>query len=253
MLENNKIETSVLKGTDSEPIDNQIDLLVVAGPRYDFRPDELKRLETFVDGGGRLLVLLGAMIEAPNLIGFLKKYGLVYNSDIVLLDSRDPQRINYENPNFVFVSNFDAYNDMTKDFFFEKCRGTPIWEARSIDYLEKNEKSFAGQILAKSSPRSERFNGVKKPRDLAGLSLDPATRQEGEHPLMVYANRKNDSQDKLGRESMIVALGTGEFASNQSLGEAKSRFYFKYCRFFNWRSRPCILSSTSSVRPSRCQ
>jgi gliding motility-associatede transport system auxiliary component len=56
--------------------------IVIAGPRREFTGDESKRLNEYLNKGGRVLLLLDA--DGPAYAGFLKPWGIVTTNDIVL-------------------------------------------------------------------------------------------------------------------------------------------------------------------------
>jgi ABC-type uncharacterized transport system involved in gliding motility auxiliary subunit len=68
------------------------DLLVIAGPTSSFLPPELAALKSYLDGGGRLLVMLDPTLGPPGsprlvdtgLEGFLAAYGVKVGQDVVV-------------------------------------------------------------------------------------------------------------------------------------------------------------------------
>jgi ABC-type uncharacterized transport system involved in gliding motility auxiliary subunit len=57
-------------------------LVVISGPRTDLLSEEIAALDTYVQNGGRLLVMIDPMV-APNLTTFLTKYGVTLAEDLV--------------------------------------------------------------------------------------------------------------------------------------------------------------------------
>jgi ABC-type uncharacterized transport system involved in gliding motility auxiliary subunit len=77
-------KTSLLSGF----VPSDCDLLVVAGPKASFADPEKAALKTFLDKGGRALILLdpvlGNRTGSSGLEGLLKGYGVEVNSDLVV-------------------------------------------------------------------------------------------------------------------------------------------------------------------------
>ena len=62
----------------------QPDVMVIAGPAFDWTQESIARLQTYVDGGGKLMVFLEPTSVAMPLLGaFLEQWGMAVESDIV--------------------------------------------------------------------------------------------------------------------------------------------------------------------------
>jgi hypothetical protein len=73
----------------SDPIPDDLALLVIAGPRSPFKPEELARLQAYADRGGPVLALVGNT-EPTGLEPFLKSFNLEIGRGLVI----DP-RLNF--------------------------------------------------------------------------------------------------------------------------------------------------------------
>ena len=78
-------------------VPGDLSLLVVVGPKTQFKPDEIARLRAYADRGGPLLLLLGNA-EPSGLEEFLKSFNLAIGRGLVI----DP-RSNYRNVSLVFA------------------------------------------------------------------------------------------------------------------------------------------------------
>jgi gliding motility-associatede transport system auxiliary component len=80
--ENYDVKTLTLLQTQKIPSD--CTLLVIAGPRTDYLPAETDALGKYVEGGGRLLVMLDAATDLPNLFKLLAGWNVTVKDDLVI-------------------------------------------------------------------------------------------------------------------------------------------------------------------------
>ncbi len=94
-----KVGCEVIDLNLADEIPSDLSLLVVAGPKTPFKPEERIRLQTYADRGGPILLLLGNS-EPSGLDELLKSFNLVLGTGVVI-DSR----YNYNrNASLVFAS-----------------------------------------------------------------------------------------------------------------------------------------------------
>ena len=94
----NKVGCEVIDINLADELPADLSLLVVAGPRSPFRPDELTRLQSYADRGGPILVLVGNS-EPAGLDEFLKTFNLALGRGMVV----DPRRHFNNDPRLVFA------------------------------------------------------------------------------------------------------------------------------------------------------
>ncbi len=78
---------AVVRNLVSDPLPPDIELAILAGPVKPFQPEELERLRSYVEGGGRLLILLGwnrDPKEKTGLEDWLAKYDVEVGPGLVL-------------------------------------------------------------------------------------------------------------------------------------------------------------------------
>ncbi len=80
--ENYQVKTLVLLQKNEIPADAT--MVVVAGPQKDYLPPEIETLRTFVDGGGRALLMLDPGRELPNLAKLLEEWNVTVRNDLVV-------------------------------------------------------------------------------------------------------------------------------------------------------------------------
>ncbi|MBI4166196.1 MAG: GldG family protein [Acidobacteria bacterium] len=80
--ENYVIKTQVLLQNLTIPADAA--LLVVAGPRNDYLPQETEAIQKYLAGGGRALFMLDPAVELPNLTQMLAAWNIKMRNDLVI-------------------------------------------------------------------------------------------------------------------------------------------------------------------------
>jgi len=94
----NKVGCDVIDLNLADEIPSDLSLLVVAGPRTPFNPDEVARLQAYTDRGGPILLLLGNT-EPTGLDDFIKSFNLAIGKGIAIDQRYNLQR----NPALVFA------------------------------------------------------------------------------------------------------------------------------------------------------
>src|SRR5438128_3385224 len=81
--ENYTVETlTLLTGKNEIPADCAV--TVIAGPQHDYEPPEIDTLRKYVTDGGRLLAMLDAGVETPNLDKLFEGWGAAPENDLVV-------------------------------------------------------------------------------------------------------------------------------------------------------------------------
>jgi ABC-type uncharacterized transport system involved in gliding motility auxiliary subunit len=179
--------------------------VVLAGPRTDLVQPEVDALKTYVDGGGRLLVMLSAPIPGRNelpaeqdaLLKLLEGWGVKVNRDLVLEQSAIGQiaGLGPEVPLITRYTQQTIVKDMTGT-----ATGFPL--SRSLDASGSAEKLF--------STGEESFSvSDLKSRE---LRVDPAKAKKGPFTLAAAADVKSGSNH--GR---LVVVGSADWATNNFL------------------------------------
>jgi ABC-type uncharacterized transport system involved in gliding motility auxiliary subunit len=100
------VKASLLSGSVPE----QCDLLVIAGPQAPFAETETAAVKSYLDGGGRLLVLLdpvlGDRARPSGLEPLLQGYGILFGNDLVVDPARKLPFFDYSS---VYVTDFRSH------------------------------------------------------------------------------------------------------------------------------------------------
>jgi ABC-type uncharacterized transport system involved in gliding motility auxiliary subunit len=214
------------------------DLVVIAGPTGTFSPPELNALAAYVDGGGRLLVLLdptlgqaaGSGLVNTGLEGWLARYGVQVGQNIVI----DPANgMPFFGPETFYVQ---SYGDSPIVAPFSQG-GLSIFLnlARSVGAAGNAPGGLNTVELMRSSPEGWGENGFGQ---LENVQKD-ANDVQGPVPLAVAVEREAPAAAGAGtaaaapRAMRLVVIGDSDFAANQLL-QARTENQVLLANTFNW-------------------
>lgn len=243
-LGNNNYETAPLMLMETGKIPPDTDLLVIAGPKYDFRTEEIGFLRSYLRKGGAMLLMIDAVTKIDNLAAFATEFGVKINNDLLLLPPNDPRSFLYGQNN-ALVTEFDSLHSISKDFSRQSASTMLISNARSLDKVSgDNEHKMNVELVAKTSKSIVRVNNVTSDADLGNISDDQVT--AGQYAVIAVATGKasapqlaeagdkkaTDSKDvdsplAEDQEKQIRFVVTGShFARNQGVRAAEHRDMF---------------------------
>jgi ABC-type uncharacterized transport system involved in gliding motility auxiliary subunit len=245
-LKGNKYDVESISLLEQGRVPEDADLLVIAGPRYDFRAEEVRMIETFVKSGGALLAMIDAVVQVPLLSALIQKAGIQLEDDLLVLQPGDP-RIELIGQTTALVGNFDKFSPVTKDYASRGEVVLLIPNARSVKTLATNEFELKPEIVAKSLPVIVRLKGIRQESDLKDLKNKV---EKGEFGVIavasglpkksenVAANETGNSDDKTdassgiqlenksGKERRVVVVGSVQFANNYGSDQQTNRDMF---------------------------
>ncbi|MDP8248276.1 MAG: GldG family protein [Candidatus Tritonobacter lacicola] len=202
----------VLVGQESVPGD--CDVLVIGGPTRPFPPEEVNRLDAYMEKGGKLLVLLDPLSET-NLISFLKKWGVDTPDTIVV----DPAR------KLPFV---DASNLYVQDFTGHEISGSMknsavlFILARAVDVAGGRNPDLDAATLLRTSPSGWGEVDFTK----TTFSFDESSDRKGPVSLAVAVKEKKEPHARM------VVVGDSDFVANGQLRNMGNADFFLNCT--NW-------------------
>lgn len=257
-LESERFLVTTLNLLEQEKVGADVDLLVIAGPKYDFRDNEIKLVADYLDQGKPLFVMLDALTSLPILEKFIENYGLKVNPDILLLSPEDP-RAQLLGQNNAIVTEFDQFSAATKDFAKNGSMALVISNTRSVAELTDNEKKMKPSLIAKTSEIIIGISNVRAPSDLENLTQDRikagpfavlgvATGQVGGSE--VAAKEDSSKKDlplegtKASKELRLAVLGSSDIISN--IGAQRGENVDLFLNVVNYLSQD---ESFISIRP----
>ncbi len=193
----------------SDIIADEIDVVLINGPKSDFLDPELKALRSYLDAGGKLVVLLDPY-AASRLTALLLKYGVVMGEDVVLDPQNrlaDGEAISAVLPD-VNRSHLVAATLKSPPMFsgMRSVAGRGVGEVAKrvvVDLVRSGPRSWAGHdpaILDGAAPKFVAGRDLNGPFSVALEVSQPA----------------NDGAAAVrGTTTRIVAVGDADFASNR--------------------------------------
>ena len=211
-------------------IPSDADILVVAGPKYDFRQKELDLIEAYLNRAKPIFILVDAMTNLPALKTLTTKYGLTFEDDFLILRPDDP-RAQMIGQNNAIVTDFDQFSPATRDFAAQGTMALVVPNSRSIQEIKDNEKGMLPSLVARTAEIIIGVSGVKSQKDLEGIGperiqggpfgvIGLAAGQVGGDEIAENAPTGNSAQDvdtekgKVAKELRLALVGSSEMVSN---------------------------------------
>lgn len=199
--ENYTIQPLTLLSVTEIPKD--VSVVVLAGPRQPLLPQEVDVLQKYLDGGGKLLVMVDPR-SPGNPTDLLAKWGVDVGNGIVLdfalnvqSDPLTPAVVKYE-PNPVMKN---VASDATGRYI------TIFPGATMVRAKDTKDQSVQVQTIAQSSPDNSWLETDER-IDLRTVKFDAGKDVKGPVPMAVSATKGT---------TRIVAIGNSGFASNNLL------------------------------------
>jgi ABC-type uncharacterized transport system involved in gliding motility auxiliary subunit len=241
-LENNKYEVAELNLLEQAKVPDDADLVVIAGPRYDFKEEELRFLEDYLNRGGASFVMIDAVTPTPNLAKSLDKYGIRVNNDILILRPDDP-RAALIGQNIAIISTFDETNPITRDFSRQSAVSVLMPKARSLGEVADNPNGMKVSLVAKTAQVMIRVKDVTSENDLRNIGRDrietgdfavmAVASGQSKNPAVAAKTQEAEKTDVASEESApaekeirLVAAGSSQFASNAGAQSGENRDLF---------------------------
>lgn len=240
-LQNNKYEAETLILLETGKIPADADLIIVAGPKYDFRPPEIGFLRDYLRNGGAMLVMFDAVTQMSNLAAFTAEFGVKVNNDLLLLPPNDPRAL-LLGQNNALVTDFDSFHSVTKDFSKQSAVAMLMPDTRSLDKAEENKEKMNVELVAKTSDSIVRVNNVRGEEDLSNISDDRVT--AGKYAVIAVTtgsvaapqladagdDKKQEDEakdvasqaipDPTDKQIRLIVTGSSHFARNQGVQTA---------------------------------
>jgi len=222
--------TPVDLATDAA-IPAECDVVVDAGPTQSFFAPESAMLTKYLDGGGKLFLLIDPETD-PKLDELLQAWNVNLGKNLVI-DASGIGRYLGTGPTYPIVSDYGA-SPITKDF----GRTMSLFpNARTVGIADRSKVEPEMVELLKTSPRSFTIAGLKKGQ--TEIRYDAKMDTLGPLSLGVSASKKKG--DVVSR---LVVIGNSEFAANQWIGQQRNGDIF--FNAINWLAQD---ENLISIRP----
>ena len=212
-LERDNFSTATLNLVSTRAVPDDAAEVIIGGPTSRFVPEELDALRAYLDGGGKLMLMVGPGSEA-DFNDLLSKYGVSVDTKTVVIDPGQPYLNDVRVP---VVVNYGTH-DITKDL---RNVGTlyPLPSVINIPSSASGDTTVVA--LAKSSDQSwgntNTSQVVKQDSDPKGplpLAVAIQANAPGAAPAS-GSTASSTSTDSGSGGARIVVVGTPNFVANR--------------------------------------
>ncbi|HEY2930594.1 MAG TPA: Gldg family protein [Acidobacteriota bacterium] len=228
--QNYDLKPLVLAEEKKVPADASV--VLVVGPKFQLLQPEVDALQSYLDQGGRLLLLVDPETN-PGLDDFLKSKGLTLDNDVVVDASGIGQMFGI-GPAAPLVTTYEGHAitqgfENTMTFF-------PL--ARSITTAASSDQGYSSQVLIKSNQRSWGETELKG----GSAKFDAGKDKQGPLNMAVVATKRIDDK----RQAKIVLFGDSDFAGNAYFQRPTPRNGDLFLNSVNWLAEDTELMA---IRP----
>ena len=248
--ENYGVDKLVLAQAGAVPDDASV--LIVAGPKTDFFPNEVDALKKYLDKQGKLLLELDPpdKADAPqptNLIALAHDYGIDVGNNVVV-DVSGMGRLIGTDASVPVAASYPSHA-ITKNGSFNFLTAFPM--ARSVAPVSGGVNGRTAQSFVETSPRSWAESDIKGLLTSGQVSLDES-KGDKKGPVAIgsavsvaaAASDPKAPADAPKPETRLVVMGDSDFAANAGLGIQGNRDLFM--NIVGWLSQQ---ENLISIRP----
>jgi len=180
---------------------------MVPGPKHDYEPPEIDTLRKYVTDGGRLLVMLDAGVETPNLDQLVGGWGATPQNDLVV-DLNPVARLFNAPPYMPLITKYGT------NPIVEPLKGvmTLFPVTRSFQLSKESKPGISDDSLCETS--GESFGSMGWNPKIEKIGYDASKDVKGPLTVAVSGTLAGMDPKKQGR---YVALGTSQIAANAYL------------------------------------
>jgi ABC-type uncharacterized transport system involved in gliding motility auxiliary subunit len=211
--ENYQVKTLVLLQKMAIPADCSI--LVIAGPHTEYLPQETDVISKYVDGGGRLLMLLDPGVQLPNLAKLLAEWNITLRNDLVI-DENPVARLAGAGLSMPLIIRYGS-----SPIVQPLARTATLFPmTRSFDINKDAKSGVVDDSLCETTNAS--FGVANFNPNMRTVSYHPDKDYKG--PLTVAVSGSVSPQgpaaagDRKKAQGRFVAVGTSSLAENAYLG-----------------------------------
>jgi ABC-type uncharacterized transport system involved in gliding motility auxiliary subunit len=212
LLERNNYKTQTISLLEKPEVPKDCTILIVGGPRFDYVEPSVKAIQSYVESGGRALIMLGPPLklgredvsENAALVKVLEGWGVTLNKDLVLDTSGIGQLFGL-GPEMPLVTTYESHP------IVREMRGvaSALPLVRSLE-VKSADKVTVDKLFSTSSNSYATSN-----LSSSAISINPNRDKKG--PLtLAAAGSYNTGQ--AGTQGRFVVVGSPSWVSNNIVG-----------------------------------
>jgi ABC-type uncharacterized transport system involved in gliding motility auxiliary subunit len=237
-LSNENYQTETLPFLQKMEIPKDCTMAVIAGPQNDYLPPEIDVLHNYVQNGGRVLIMLDAGVELPNLGKLLGDWGVTARNDLVI-DENPVAQIFGTEPYMPLIIKYGT-NPIVQPI---NGRATLFPVSRSFEVGKESKPGVSADSLCETSSDSYGVSNwnpqIKEIQFRAGKDL--------KGPLAVAVEGSISGAGEKKTEGRFVVMGTSLIAANTFLNFQSNRDLMM--NSVNWLSADQDLISVRATPP----
>ena len=212
LLERDNYQVQPVTLIDKTAVPNDCNVVIVAGPQADYTANEVTALKNYVEGGGRVMLLLDPPLDFgrehisdnPGLSKLLADWGVTTEKDLVLEQNPMGQLFGF-GPEIPLVSSYESHpivNDLKNTF-----TGFPV--ARSLE-VKNGDKTTVSKLFS----TTDHAIATTKLNTNEVNPADPSNRK-GPFVLGAAGTYNTGKPNNPGR---FVVVGSSGFVTNGMIG-----------------------------------
>jgi ABC-type uncharacterized transport system involved in gliding motility auxiliary subunit len=237
-LTDENYQTQALPFLQKMEIPKDCTMVVIAGPQNDYLPPETSVIEKWVQAGGRLLAMLDAGVDLPNLTKMLADLGVTARNDLVI-DENPVAQIFGTEPYMPLIVKYGT-NAIVQPL---SGRATLFPLSRSFEVGKDSKSGISADALCDTSGDSYDVKDwtpkIKQIKFEAGKDL--------KGPFTVAVAGTISGSGEKQNEGRFVGLGTSLIAANTFLNFQSNRDFIM--NSINWLSADEDLISIRATPP----
>jgi len=191
--------------------------LVIAGPQHDYLPQEIDTIQKYMADGGRVLFMLDAGVNLPNLAKLISDYNVTVRSDLVI-DQNPVAQIFGTRPEMPLIIKYGS-SPITQPL---QRTATLFPLTRSFEVSKAYKSGVTVDSLCQTTADS--FGVADFNPKMRQISFRPGKDVKGPLDVAVSADLTGKGEGKA--DGRFVALGTSLLPSNRFLNFQGNRDFF---------------------------
>jgi ABC-type uncharacterized transport system involved in gliding motility auxiliary subunit len=237
-LTNENYQTQSLPFLQKMEIPNDCTMVISAGPQNDYLPPEIDVINKYLQNGGRVLAMLDAGVDLPNLTKLLGDWGVTVRNDLVI-DENPVAQIFGTEPYMPLIVKYGT-NPIVQPL---NGRATLFPLSRSFEVGKDSKPGISDDSLCDTS--SDSYDVKDWTPKIKEIKFEAGKDQKGPLTVAVAGTISGGGEKKT--EGRFVALGTSLVAANSFLNFQSNRDFIM--NSINWLSADEDLISIRATPP----
>ncbi|MGA3325600.1 MAG: Gldg family protein [Terriglobia bacterium] len=237
-LDNENYQTQTLPFLQKMEIPKDCTMAIIAGPQNDYLPPEIDVIRKYLQDGGRVLIMLDAGVELPNLTKLLSDFGVTARNDLVI-DENPVAQIFGTKPYMPLIVKYGT-NALVQPL---NGRATLFPLSRSFEVGKDAKPGVSADSLCDTS--SDSYGVTDWNPKIEEIQFRAGKDVKGPLSVAVAGSVPGGGEKKT--EGRFIALGTSLIASNSFLNFQSNRDFIM--NSINWLSADEDLISIRATPP----